>query len=724
VSIQGGERIAHYELIEKLGEGGMGVVWRALDSRLGRDVAVKVLPEELEADPESLARFEREARAVAALSHPNIVTIYSVEEDRGRHFLTMELVPGVPLSTLIPPGGLPLDRLLQIAIPLASAVGAAHDRGIIHRDLKPANVMVSDGGHVKILDFGLARPRPAASPPDPEATQILSATGEGRVSGTLAYMPPEQVRCAPLDHRSDIFSLGVILYEMACGRRPFQGDTPADLAAAILKDPPPPLANLRAGLPEPLVRVIHRCLEKNVRLRLQSATDLRIGLEDLSRHPGRAARASVPSIAVLPFADMSRERDQGYFCEGLAEEIITALAGVHGMEVASRTSSFRFQGTALDNAEVGRQLDVAALLEGSVRREGGRLRIAVQLIDAAGGRRLWSERFDRDMDDVFAIQDEIARNVVAALEVTLSPGERSAMGKTSTSDVQAYDYYLRGRKFYYQYGQREIEFALQLFSRAIERDAAYARAYAGVADCWSYLFMYADGGPASREQAEAASRRALELDPELAQAHASRGLALSLSQRDPAAESAFETAIRLDPKLFEARYFYARHCFARSQLEKAARLFEEANQVRPEDYQSPLLIAQVYEALGRPAAAEEARRRGMRNVEEHLKLNPEDARALYMGANGLVALGDKQKGLAWLNRALELGPRESMLLYNAGCIRSLAGEIEGAIDCLEQAVDAGLAQRGWFANDSDLESLRSHPRFQALMERLDAQAST
>jgi non-specific serine/threonine protein kinase len=721
MTIQGGERIAHYELIEKIGEGGMGVVWRALDGRLGRNIAVKVLSEELEADPESLARFEREARAVAAMSHPNIVTIYSVEEDRGRHFLTMELVPGVPLSALIPPGGLPLDRVLQIGLPLADAVCAAHDRGIIHRDLKPANIMVSADGQLKILDFGLARPRPPVGPADTEATEILATREEGRLSGTLAYMSPEQVRCASLDHRSDIFSLGIILYEMAAGRRPFRGDTPADLAAAILKDAPPALATLRPELPAALVWLIGHCLEKNVRLRLQSAADLRSGLEDLGRVPGPAAPPIMPSIAVLPFADMSRDHDQGYFCEGLAEEIITALAGIRGLRVASRTCSFRFQGTAVDSVETGRQLGVATLLEGSVRREGWRLRIGVQLIDAAEGFQLWSERFDRDMDDVFAIQDEIARNIVRALEVSLSPGERHAIGKVPTTDVQAYDYYLRGRKFYYQYGRRDIEFALQLFSRAIERDPVYARAHAGIADCWSYLFMYAEGGPSSREQAEAASRRALELDPGLAQAHASRAVALSLSQRDAEAEAAFETAIRLDPKLFEARYFYARHGFARGQLEKAARLFEEASEARPEDYQAPLLVAQVYERLDRPTAAGEARRRGLRNVEEHLKLNPDDARALYMGANGLVALGEKQKGLEWLSRAIELGPGEAMLLYNAGCIRSLAGDVEGAIDCLVHAVDAGLTQRGWFANDTDLDPLRNHPRFQTLMQRLEAE---
>jgi adenylate cyclase len=346
---------------------------------------------------------------------------------------------------------------------------------------------------------------------------------------------------------------------------------------------------------------------------------------------------------------------------------------------------------------------------------------ARQLIDVATGYHLWSERYDRQLEDVFEIQDEIAGNIVRALRVVLSDEEKRAIEKAPTDNVEAYDYYLRGRKFYYQYSRRDIEFALQLFSRAIERDPGSARAYAGVADCWSYLFMYAEGGPASREQAEAASRRALELDPGLAQAHASRAVALSLSQRDAEAEAAFETAIRLDPRLFEARYYYARHGFARGQLEKAARLFEEASAVRPEDYQAPLLVAQVYEKLDRPPAAEEARRRGLRNVEEHLKLNPDDARALYMGANGLVALGEKQKGLEWLSRAIDLGPGEAMLLYNAGCIRSLAGDAEGAIDCLVQAVDAGLTQRGWFANDTDLDPLRGHPRFQALMQRLEAE---
>jgi tetratricopeptide (TPR) repeat protein len=360
-------------------------------------------------------------------------------------------------------------------------------------------------------------------------------------------------------------------------------------------------------------------------------------------------------------------------------------------------------------------------LEGSVRKAGTQLRITAQLINVADGYNLWSQRFDRELKDVFAIQDEIARSIAQALKITLSPKESSALGRVPTKDPQAYDYYLRGKQFYYVYDRRGVEFALRMFTGAIELDPTYARAYAGIADCCSYLFMYAGNSEQHREQADGASRKALELEPDSAEAHASRGVALALKDRYAEAEHAFMTAIQLDPKLFEAYYFYARVSFVRGELEKAVELYEKAGQVQPDDYQAPLLVAQVYSSLGREDDAETARRRGVRIAESRLSLNPDDFRALYMGANGLVALGETERGLEWARQALEMRHSDPMVLYNVACIQSLAGSEEEALASLEMAVKAGLTQREWIENDSNLDPLRSHPRYVELMKLLDSE---
>jgi adenylate cyclase len=433
--------------------------------------------------------------------------------------------------------------------------------------------------------------------------------------------------------------------------------------------------------------------------------------KDMEQEPG-------PSIAVLPFADMSREKDQGYFCEGIAEEILNALSKVSRLRIASRISAFQFQAGAANSREIGRSLHVAYLLEGSVRKSEGRLRVAVQLTDAENGYQVWSERYDRGISDVFVIQEEIANQVVHALRVKLTPGERAALEEAPAADADAYDYYLRGRKFYYRYGLRDIEYAIQLFTHAIERDPNYALAYAGLADCWSYLFLYGGRNDALRDQADWASFRAIELDPRSAQAQASRGLALSLGRRDAEATEAFDSAIRLDAGLYEAYYFYARHCFSRGRREDAVRLYEEAMRARPEDFQAPLLVAQIYDDLGRPEEARSARLRGVQRAEEHLKLNPDDARARYMGANGLIELGDRERGARWAERALAMRPDDPVLLYNVGCIYSLLGRADEAIHCLENAVSAGLAEKRWLENDTNLAPLRKDIRFQALLGKL------
>jgi adenylate cyclase len=427
-----------------------------------------------------------------------------------------------------------------------------------------------------------------------------------------------------------------------------------------------------------------------------------------------------PSVAVLAFSDMSPEKDQEYFCDGIAEEIINDLGHLGGLRIASRTSTFAFKGKSEDVRAIGRKLGVATVLEGSIRKAGSRLRITVQLISVEDGCHLWSERYDRELKDVFAIQDEISRSVAAALRITLSPKESDAISRIPTTDIEAYEYYLRGVQYFYQYKRRSIEFALRMFSQAIELDPGYARAWAGVADCCSWLFLYAGSHEKHREEADAASRKAIDLDPESAEAHASRGLALSLKGEYTQAEDAFESAIRLGPKLFEGYYFYARVAFIQGKLEKAIELYEKSSEVNQQDYQSPLLVAQIYADLGYLAEAEASRRRGIRIAEARLKLNPDDARALYMGANGLVALGEKEQGLEWARQALAMDADEPMVLYNVACIQSLAGQTEDAICSLEKAVRTGLTQKGWVEHDSNLDPLRSHPRYKDLIRLLDA----
>lgn len=716
-----GKSLGHYGELREIGAGGMGRVYRALDTRLGREVALKILPPELAGDAERLRRFENEARSLAALNHPGIVTVYSVEETDGVRFLTMEYVPGDPLTAAVGADGIPLPRLYRIGQKLADALAAAHDKGIVHRDLKPANIILTPEGSPKVLDFGLARNASTSRPRADTDSSRDTVSDLGVAVGTLPYMSPEQVHGDPGDHRSDIFAFGILLYEMATGHRPFQGETAATLAASILRDDPPPVTETRSEAPDRLARLIEHCLEKSPDFRPSSMAALRDELGSIAHDH---AEPRVPSIAVLPFADMSPEKDQEYFCDGIAEELITGLAGLKNLRVASRTSTFLFKNAALDIREIGRQLHVETILEGSVRKADRRLRVTAQLIDVRTGYHLWSERFDREIEDVFAIQDEIARSIVRALEVTLSPGESASPEGPPTRDVQAYDYYLRGRSFYYQFRRQGIERALTMFSLAIRHDPDYARAYAGIADSCAFLVLYADRSEEALRRAEEASAKALALGPDLAETHASRGLVLSLGGRHREAEAEFEAAVRLGPRHFETWYYHARDSFAQGKLEEAARLFEKASALHPADYQSPLLVAQIYDSLSLPDRAAAARRRGVAVVEKRLRVHPDDVRALYMGANGLVALGEREKGREWADLAREMDPDEPMVLYNVGCIYSLLGLDDDALDCLERAARTGLKQKGWYENDSNLDPVRGHERFAALMRWLDENPPT
>jgi adenylate cyclase len=439
--------------------------------------------------------------------------------------------------------------------------------------------------------------------------------------------------------------------------------------------------------------------------------------EPISARRAGASDKTTQSIAVLPFANLSTDPDNEFFSEGVSDELINRLSRLPQLRVCSRTSSFAYRDKKLSVRAIADDLGVQTILEGSVRRAGNRIRVTGQLVDAESDSHLWAATYDRELEDIFAVQDEIAHNIVNALEITLSSKQRREIEKASTTDVQAYDYYLRARKFFYQQRGGSVKLARQLFSRAVEVDPGYALAHAGIAYCAAHQYLYFDSDESHVGQAEVASRRALELDPELAEAHASHGLALSLMGRFDEAEREFQAAIRIDPDLFDAHYFYARHVLVQGKFEQAAELFEKAIEERPEDYIAACLVAQVYRSLGDDVKATEAAQRALTITRKHLELNPDDQRAISLGAVALVGLGETEQGVEWADRALANSPN-SAVLYNLACAYALAGQIEKSIDCLEGKAAIAPIFKVWIDNDSDLDAIRDHPRFQSLLKQM------
>jgi len=704
-----------YAIEREVGRGGMATVFLAQDLRHRRPVALKVLHPQL-ATALGPDRFLREIQIAARLQHPHIVPLYDSGQAGDLLFYVMPFMPGESLrQRLEREHQLPLEDAVRIARGVAAALDYAHRQQIVHRDIKPENVMLHEGEAV-VTDFGIAKAVSAAA--------ADSLTQTGTAIGTPAYMSPEQAGGeAELDGRSDIYSLGAVLYEMVAGSAPFTGPTLQAIISKLFTDSPRPIRELRVDVPDWLESAVFKCLEKPATARFATASQLAHALtwpSGTSTPPGAPAGSGTgtKSIAVLPFVNMSADAENEYFSDGIAEEIINALSKIQALQVAARTSSFAFKGKNEDIGGVGRKLKVATVLEGSVRKAGNKLRVTAQLINVADGYQLWSERYDRQLEDVFAIQDEIAGNIVKALRVVLSEDEKRAIERAPTENVQAYEYYLRGRQYFHQFRRTGMQSARRMFERAIETDPRFALAHAGLADCSAFLYMYWDGSKANLDGADAASRRALELDPQLAEAHASRGFALALNRQYDEARPEFETAIRLNPKLYEAHYLYARALFQEGRTEDAVRQYEEASRVRPEDYQALLLMQSPLNTLGRRDDAKAALKRGLQVAERHLELNPDDARALYLAGGALMQLGERERALDWARRAYAIDPADPGVLYNVACVYSLGGMLDEAIDCLDKAVTNGFGHREWLLNDSDLDAIRGDARFQALLQKL------
>jgi serine/threonine protein kinase/Flp pilus assembly protein TadD len=699
---------SRYRVDRELGRGGMATVFLAMDVRHDRKVALKVLHSELSSalGPD---RFLREIKLAARLNHPHIVPLFDSGEAGGFLYYVMPVVEGESLrDRLLREGKIPLEESLNVVRGVASALDYAHRQNIVHRDIKPENIMLQEGEAV-VMDFGIAKAVSVAS------SDTLTQTG--MMIGTPAYVSPEQAAGeTQIDGRSDQYSLGCVLYEMLSGKKPFTGPTAQAVLSKRFSDPVPSIRQVYPEATEFVETAMLRALSKESTARFTTTMDFAKAL--VASHlttpdgsPLTPGGISVKSIAVLPFNNMSSDPEGDFFADGIAEEIINALSKIKALKVSSRTSSFTFKGKNEDIREIGRRLQVSTILEGSVRKAGKRLRLTAQLINASDNAQLWAERYDRELEDVFAIQDEIASSIVAALRVVLVP----------TANVEAYGFYLRGRQYFHQHRRKAHEYARQMFERAIELDPNYALAHSGVADCCSFLYQYFDASPSNLRRADAASRRALELAPSLAEAHASRGLAVSLSGRFEEADTEFEMAMKLDPKSFEAAYFYARSCVAQGKFEDAAKWFERAIAVRPEDFAALGLLSTVYRGIGKIDEAVQASRRAYDTARKHLELTPDDPRALYMGAMALSALGETEKARDWNRRALAMDPDDPSVLYNIACAFALEGQGAEAISTLHKALDNGFGHWKWLENDSDLDSLRGNPEFIALLAKKPAE---
>jgi serine/threonine protein kinase/Tfp pilus assembly protein PilF len=725
-----GTRISHYEIIRALGTGGMGIVYEAEDTHLGRRVALKFLPPALGSDATALERFQREARAASALNHPHICTVYAIEQWEGEHFIAMELLEGQTLAQRMVREPFTVAALVEIAGQIADALESAHAKGIVHRDIKPANIFLNARGQVKLLDFGLAKYGSAAELNVQDETKAgPDLTLPGTAMGTVAYMSPEQARGQLTDARTDLFSLGTVLYQMATGALPFKGDTTAVVFDAILNREPLPVNQINSAVPESVGRVVEKALEKDRAMRYQTATDLRTDLIRIRRDldsgkklasppagdsPAAGTKAAERSVAVLFFENLSGVKEDEYFRDGITEDIITELSKIRGLNTFSRPTVLAFRDKPVTPLQIGQQLGAAFVLAGSLRRAGNRLRVNAQLIDTRTDFPLWSERYDRELQDVFEVQDEIARKIAEALRITLSPQEQAAIAAKPTKSLQAYDLYLRGKSYARRLTQQDMGFAHQMFESAVGLDPNFALAYAGIANVCAQQHYRHGSDSLWIERAREAAEKAVSLQPQLPEAHVARGWVFYANRQYTEAVSEARLALAQKPDCEGVYYMLGRALFSAGRYQDIADIADAAVEVSGADYNIYVPILNALRAMGKMDALRNMNMRRAEALQTHLREVPDDARARMQLAITYASANRPDDAIREANLAMVLRPNEATVLYNAACTFCMLNRKPEALDALKKAWDAGFKDAVWARRDPDLVILQGEAEFERM----------
>ena len=703
-----GQTISHYTILEKLGEGGMGVVYKARDTKLDRLVAVKFLPSQLSASAENKARFVQEAQAAASLNHPNILAVYDIDELEGQTFFVMEYVDGKTLKSHLTSvkSGVSIPQALDWAMQIAQGLKAAHAKAIVHRDIKSDNLMMTGDRQLKIMDFGIAKLR-----------GNTGLTKSGGLVGTLSYMSPEQAQGTSADERSDIWSMGVVLYEMLTGDLPFKAEHEAATSYLILNQQQPAPSVSNGNVPHQLDAVVQKMLEKDRATRYQSAGEVLSALQDVRQQiEGGSEREQTKVIAVLPFDNIGADKESDYFSDGLTEELITSLSKLKEIQVVSRTSSMQYKGTKKDSKTIGRELGARYLMEGGVRRSQDNLRITAQLIDVQSDTHLWAETYKGKLADVFDIQEQVSKQIVDALKVRLTPSEKVVLTKRSTENPEAFDCNLRGRNFLYRRTKNSIQLAIQLFQKAIALDTRYASAYAGLGEAFATLYRDFDRQEKWLDSAQEVSLKALMYDASSSDAYATIGLAYFGKKQFDEALKATQKAIELDVNNFNAYWLLARINHTSGNDLEGVKALEKAIELKSDFYEAYDDLRMYYERIGNTEKHRSVIQKLMEIYPRYLSQNPDDAYRRMAYAVTLAIAGKTDEARQEGTQALELSFGDPVMMYYGACLYARIGRNGEAVESLRNAVNSGYENFEWIKADPDFGSIRNEPGYIELMK--------